>query len=143
MKCEEKEVQNQNLITQLTQQLNSTQNVLQLKPNTSIVVPQSIQIAPRPEAVQFSPVFTAAGSSPPPPTPPASTTVALSKDAMLDELREKAVAIKTCMKLTMEEVEALIFGGRVVRGKITFTVLFAQIEFSRLKSKETGPVVKI
>jgi len=108
-------LQSPNLITQLTQQLTGTQNVLQLKPNTNIIVPQSIQIAPRQEAVQFSPVFTAADSSPQPPTPPPPTTVALSKDAMLDELREKAVAIKTCMKLTMEDVEALIFGGRVVR----------------------------
>ena len=95
--------------------------MLQLKPNTNIIVPQSIQIAPHQEPVQFSPVFTAADSSPPPPpTPPPASTVALSKDAMLDELREKAVAIKTCMKLTMEDVEALIFGGRVVRGDFYF-----------------------
>jgi len=109
-------LQNPNLITQLTQQLNGTQNVLQLKPNTSIVVPQPVQIAPHKEPIQFTPVFTAAESSPPPPpTPPTTSSLPLSKEAMLDELREKAVAIKTCMKLTMEEVEALIFGGKVVR----------------------------
>ena len=32
------------------------------------------------------------------------------------ELREKAVAIKTCMSLTMEEVEKLILGDMVVKG---------------------------
>ena len=34
----------------------------------------------------------------------------------IEELREKAVAIKTCMQLTMEEVEQLVLANKVVRG---------------------------
>ncbi len=39
-----------------------------------------------------------------------------TSDVPLLELREKAVAIKTCMSLTMEEVEKLILGDMVVKG---------------------------
>ena len=53
--------------------------------------------------------------SPPKPVIPAEP---ISKEQQLADLREKAVAIKTCMKLSMEEVEALILGGKVVKGKI-------------------------
>ena len=35
----------------------------------------------------------------------------------LVDLREKAVAIKSCMSLTMDEVEKLILGDMVVKGK--------------------------
>ena len=53
--------------------------------------------------------------SPPKPVIPAEP---ISKEQQLADLREKAVAIKTCMTLSMEEVEALILGGQVVKGKI-------------------------
>ena len=39
-----------------------------------------------------------------------------TSDLPLLELREKSVAIKTCMTLTMEEVEKLILGDMVVKG---------------------------
>ena len=58
-------------------------------------------------------------SPPPPPRPSAPTLIQEPNLNLLDPiaaLREKAVAIKTCMQLTMEEVEDLILANKVVRG---------------------------
>jgi len=100
--------QSQNLLAQLGNQL-TAQNLL-LKPSSSISLfnsnsGQTVRIAPRLE----KPVLP---ESPPKPVIPAEP---ISKEQQLADLREKAVAIKTCMKLSMEEVEALILGGKVVK----------------------------
>ena len=49
-------------------------------------------------------------------SPPVPSALSGGETSLYD-LREKAVAIKSCMSLTMDEVEKLILGDMVVKGK--------------------------
>ena len=48
-------------------------------------------------------------------SPPVPSALSGGETSLYD-LREKAVAIKSCMSLTMDEVEKLILGDMVVKG---------------------------
>ena len=79
-------------------------------------------------------------------SPPVPSALSGGETSLYD-LREKAVAIKSCMSLTMDEVEKLILGDMVVKGtsqqfspifyqKSEFEIKFIYIEsrdFSRLE----------